>query len=1096
MTMLMLIGFGIAQAQESDPNVIVIGDNGTTTLTDLPTTSLYKYSLTQQIYTKSEMGASRNITSISFFNAVKEKTRNLDIYLLHTRKTEFSITDTENNKSNDWIGFSEANKVFSGNVSFFEDDWTTIKLDKSFRYNGMDNLVLIVDDNSGVWSGGLSCRVFSAPSQALRIYSDNTNCEASGLSDYAGTIINAKNQIKFNAVDNSPERPSSIRISNLTSSAATVKWQGAGSKWNLQYKCTTDSRWTIVNDLTTMSYELTGLIPSKDYRVRVQSVYDDGKLSKWISKDFTTLDQYLKPTGLTVLGVDGHSVILKWQDNCGANAWRINVTGPNGMDNVIDVSSNPFTLTGLSAGTTYKIRVCAVVGGDVSKWSDYVYVTTPEVNPKPVDVAVSPTPNSGTISWAGSSDSYEVRYRKAGLPVFLDGFESGLDAWTIYTEGEAPEESGWVITTGFGASHNGLAAAAAYSYKSQTYNADNWLVSPQLDLRGILKFWELASSTNRPDSFEVRISTTGNAIEDFTKVLRPMQAATPEWSVVSLDLSSYAGKKGYIAIHHQSRNMSYLCIDDFGLYEGGEVEWKSVKTTGTEVTVTGLKSNTNYEYQVIGHMSGEADSASDIAVFTTLSENPVPTDLAVIPTPTSATITWTGYSDSYRVRYRTASQELFFDDFKAGLDRWTIYTEGEAPYENGWYPYYDFYGGMSAACARSWENDITYNSDNWLVTPQLDLQGTLKFKEYTYGKDPESYEVLLSTTGNAIEDFTISLRPMQAATDVWSEVAIDLSSYAGQQGYIAIHHVGIGHSFLIIDDFGIFGAASEPGEWITETTNKTSITISDLERNTKYDYQVYGLKAGLQTAVTNIASFTTADDIIDIVFRTDENNESAIVSNSGKYANVTLMGRTFKKDGTWQSLCLPFDVTVEGSVLEGAQVRTLESATVKNSVIILNCLKPVNKLTAGTPYIIKWESGDDIVDPVFNEVVVKNADNTLQVYNKRVGFIGIYQFFTSIFTNSNYYYLNGSPILLPFDYGSELHAFDAYFGVDSSLIGDNTTIVLNTGNEDELITGMSEIKNEKLNIKNEDAIYSLSGQHLNKVQKGINIINGRKIVIK
>lgn len=943
MTMLMLIGFGIAQAED---DVIEIGDNGTTTLFDIPTSSLYKYSLTQQIFTKSELGTAKNLNSVSFFNAAKEKTRNLNIYLVHTRKTEFSITDVENNKSNDWVSFSETNRVFSGDVSFFEDDWATITFSKSFRYNGTDNLVLIVDDNSGTWSGGLACRVFSAQSQTLRFYSDNTNCNPSGLSDYAGSIINAKNQIKFNAVDDSPARPTSISVSNISSSSAIVEWQGAGSKWNMQYRCSSDSKWTTLNNLTMKRFKLTDLTPGKDYRVRVQTVYDEGKLSKWISTDFTTQDQYLRPTGLTVIGFDAHSAILKWQDNCGAKAWKINLISLDGTDKVIDAPANPFTLTGLASGTSYRIRVCAVIGEEVSKWSDYAYVTTLVVNSMPIDVIASPTPNSATISWAGTSDSYEVRYRKA--------------------------ES--------------------------------------------------------------------------------------------------------------------------------EAEWTSLTTTATEVTLTGLESNTAYEYQVVGRMSGEPDNASDIAVFTTLPDNPIPTDLAVSPTPTSATITWTGYSDSYNVKYRTASQELFFDDFKDGLDKWTIYTEGEAPYENGWYPYYDIYSGMSAACARSWENNISYNSDNWLVTPQLTLQGTLKFKEYTYGKDPESYEVLLSTTGNAIEDFTERLRPMQKATDEWSEVSIDLSRYAGQEGYIAIHHVSTGCSFLIIDDFGIFGAASEQGEWITETTNKSSITISGLERNTKYDYQVVGLKVGQLSAATSIASFTTPDDIIDIVFQNDGNNEGAIVSNSGRYANVTLMGRTFKNDGTWQTICLPFDLAIKGSVLEGAQVRTLESATLKESVIILNCLKPVTKLTAGTPYIIKWDRGADIVDPVFNEVIIKDTENTIQVYNKKVGFTGIYQSVTSILTNSNYYYLDDSPILVRFGYGSELHAFDACFGFDSSLIDDKTVIVLNTGNEDELITGLDEYERVK-GSESEIVIYDLAGRKISagaysSFKKGINIVNGKKVLIK
>lgn len=46
-------------------------------------------------------------------------------------------------------------------------------------------------------------------------------------------------------------------------------------------------------------------------------------------------------------------------------------------------------------------------------------------------------------------------------------------------------------------------------------------------------------------------------------------------------------------------------------------------------------------------------------------------------------------------------------------------------------------------------------------------------------------------------------------------------------------------------------------------------------------------------------------------------------------------------------------------------------------------------------------------------------------------------------------------------------------------------------------TGIEEMKNEKSRVNNEEAyIYNLSGQRLNKMQKGINIMVGRKIAVK
>ena len=78
----------------------------------------------------------------------------------------------------------------------------------------------------------------------------------------------------------------------------------------------------------------------------------------------------------------------------------------------------------------------------------------------------------------------------------------------------------------------------------------------------------------------------------------------------------------------------------------------------------------------------------------------------------------------------------------------------------------------------------------------------------------------------------------------------------------------------------------------------------------------------------------------------------------GKQVNVTLTGRTLYRDGDWNTLCLPFDVTLAGSPLKGAEARTLSSASFNAGTLTLNFGEPVTTLNAGTPYIIKWNKTD------------------------------------------------------------------------------------------------------------------------------------------
>ena len=169
--------------------------SGTATNSNLPSQSYYNYTLSQQIYTANELGSMAGIiTTIGFYNSGSQKTRSYDIYLTHTTKNSFS-------NSADWITVSEADKVYSGSVTMAVSGWTTITFDTPFYYDGVSNLALIVDDNTGSWSQGLSCLVFDAEgNQAIYKCNDGTNYDPTNPSGISGTLLSVKNQIKLEIV--------------------------------------------------------------------------------------------------------------------------------------------------------------------------------------------------------------------------------------------------------------------------------------------------------------------------------------------------------------------------------------------------------------------------------------------------------------------------------------------------------------------------------------------------------------------------------------------------------------------------------------------------------------------------------------------------------------------------------------------------------------------------------------------------------------------------------------------------------------------------------------------------------------------------------
>ena len=156
----------------------------------LPTYSYDNYSLTQQIYTASELGGQAGqIASVSFYNTGDAKTRKLDVYLVATEKSNFG-------SGNEWIATSNANLMFSGNVTLAGHDWATIYFNTPFNYNGVSNLALVIDDNTGSRNSGLNCRIYATTeNQAMRISGTSLNYNPNNPTTFYGTLVKQKNQI-------------------------------------------------------------------------------------------------------------------------------------------------------------------------------------------------------------------------------------------------------------------------------------------------------------------------------------------------------------------------------------------------------------------------------------------------------------------------------------------------------------------------------------------------------------------------------------------------------------------------------------------------------------------------------------------------------------------------------------------------------------------------------------------------------------------------------------------------------------------------------------------------------------------------------------
>ena len=103
-------------------------------------------------------------------------------------------------------------------------------------------------------------------------------------------------------------------------------------------------------------------------------------------------------------------------------------------------------------------------------------------------------------------------------------------------------------------------------------------------------------------------------------------------------------------------------------------------------------------------------------------------------------------------------------------------------------------------------------------------------------------------------------------------------------------------------------------------------------------------------------------------------NDNTLKANDNKLADVKLEGRTLYKDGSWNTLCLPFSLNnIAGTPLEGAVIKTLTGATVTDGSLTLTFGDAVTALRAGVPYIVRWNGGTDIKNPVFKSVRINNG---------------------------------------------------------------------------------------------------------------------------
>ncbi len=368
-----------------------------------------------------------------------------------------------------------------------------------------------------------------------------------------------------------------------------------------------------------------------------------------------------KPTGLAVSNVGAHTVTLSWTSD--ADAWQICLN--NDEENLINVTENPYTLTGLTAETVYTAKVRANCDNDgFSEW------------------------NTNPVSFTTPCEAYNLPYAYS----FEDAGE--LNCWTIY--GANSSETG--ISTE--AAHSG-----SYGFRFFFSEENAYLVSPVLTgtENGIALSFYYGEYSNEygGDQFYVGYTTDETATDPSSFTYGSITTASSLWQLYETSLPEGTKK---VAIKYVYTDASSLYLDDFSFETpaccpkplnlvceaytantatftwtngGSETQWlleydtiedfagaSSIQVYQNNLengayTLTGLAAETRYYVRIKAYcptcdINGGYSQPSNTRVFKTLEACPVPTALTTYNVlPTSVKVNWNGDADGYRLRYKT-----------------------------------------------------------------------------------------------------------------------------------------------------------------------------------------------------------------------------------------------------------------------------------------------------------------------------------------------------------------------------------------------------------------------------------------------------------
>ena len=451
-----------------------------------------------------------------------------------------------------------------------------------------------------------------------------------------------------------------------------------------------------------------------------------------------------KPFGLAVVSASTTSATLSWTASGNETAWQICLDGDE--TNLIDANSNPFTIEGLTAATSYTAKVRANCGDeDYSDWSNTVTIETL------CDVVTI------TESWSENFNSLT-----AGIPNCWDNSEGTTTnasyMWSYYATG-----------------HNG--AGLRFNSYSNSNGNTNFLKTPTLNFATgkvmQLRFWYKNPTGG---DFSVFISTDGGST--YTTALATGLTGVSSWTQQEINLTNYVDAENVVIVFKGTSNYgsgdAYIYLDDVAIVEAPSC----LNPTELAVTANGLTATLTWESEVgeyeVAHATEATANPDENIAGTATEETYTMNNLALVDHYfwVRANCGSDGYSEwvgpvsvhiGYCVPNPTSHDGSGITGVSFGMGDYVVENGGEGTSIPASAPYYGDYSNMIGAVQAGVESTIAITTGTgsypYTFVIWVDFDNSLSFE------DSEVVYVGKASTGAGTLNATITVPATQATGD-------------------------------------------------------------------------------------------------------------------------------------------------------------------------------------------------------------------------------------------------------------------------------------------------------------------------------------------